>query len=108
MIFPFPSVDLGITVISVLQNINVAQHWGRRGAHLSENKGVRSECKKCRENLRQMASVSTISDEDCRFNCVITFNKTAQLGSSVVSHHPYSGVELNSNLKLELTYTNNH
>ena len=55
-----------------------------------------------------MASVSTICDEDCRFNCVITFNKTAQLGSSVVSHHPYSGVELNSNLKLELTYTNNH
>ena len=55
-----------------------------------------------------MASVSTICDEDCRFNCVMTFNKTAQLGSSVVSHHLYSGVELNSNLKLELTYLNNH
>ena len=43
----------------------MAQHWGRRGAHLSENKGVKSECKKFGENLRQMASVSTICDEDC-------------------------------------------
>ena len=42
----------------------MAQHWGRRGAHLSENKGVKSECKKSVENLRQMASVSTICDED--------------------------------------------
>lgn len=75
---------------------------------MSENIGVRSECKKCGEKLRQMASASTICDEDCRFSCVITFNKTAQLGSSVASHHLYSGVELNSNLKLELTYSNNH
>ena len=43
----------------------MAQHWGRRGAHLSENKGVNSECKKSVENLRQMASVSTIFDKDC-------------------------------------------
>ena len=43
----------------------MAQHWGRRGAHLSENKGVKSECKKSVENLRQMASVSMICDEDC-------------------------------------------
>ena len=57
-------------LISVLQSsqcskIRVAQHWGRRGAQLSENKGVKSECKKSVENLRQMASVSTIFDEDC-------------------------------------------
>ena len=45
----------------------MAQHWGRRGAHLSENKGVKSECKKFRENLRQMASVSTICDEDSSY-----------------------------------------
>ena len=64
--------------LSQCSKIHVAQHWGRREAHLSENKGVRSECKKCGENLRQMASVSTICDE------------------------------LNSNLKLELTYSNNH
>jgi len=44
----------------------VAQHWGRRGAHLSENEGVRSECKKSGENSRQMAPVSTICDEHCR------------------------------------------
>ena len=43
----------------------MAQHRGRREAHLSENKGVKSECKKCGENLRQLASVSTICDEDC-------------------------------------------
>ena len=42
----------------------MAQHWGRRGAHLSENKGVKSECKKSVENLRKMASFSTICDED--------------------------------------------
>ena len=27
---------------------------------------MKSECKKCGENLRQLASVSTICDEDCR------------------------------------------
>ena len=47
-------------------NIRVAQHWGRRGANLSENEGVRSECKNFGENSRQMAPVSTISDEYCR------------------------------------------
>ena len=36
----------------------MAQHWGRRGAHLSDNEGVRSECKKSGENSRQMAPVS--------------------------------------------------
>ena len=46
--------------------IRVAQHWGRRGANLSENEDVRSECKKFGENSRQMAPVSTICDEYCR------------------------------------------
>ena len=42
--FPLiPNVDLAITVVS---KIHVAQHWGRRGAHLRENKGVKSECQK--------------------------------------------------------------
>ena len=45
--------------------IRVAQHWGRRGVNLSENEGVRSECKKFGENSRQMAPVSTICDEYC-------------------------------------------
>ena len=36
----------------------MAQHWGRRGAHLSDSEGVRSECKKSGENSRQMAPVS--------------------------------------------------
>ena len=35
------------------------------GAHLSENKGVKSECEKFGKNSRQMASVSTVSDEYC-------------------------------------------
>ena len=63
--FPLPNVDLGLQS-SQCSKIRVAQHWGRRGAHLSENKGVKSECKKFGENLRQMASVSVICDEDCR------------------------------------------
>ena len=59
-----------LMLISVLQSsqcskIRVAQHSGRRGAQLSKNKGVKSECNKSVENLRQMASVSTIFDEDC-------------------------------------------
>ena len=33
---------------------------------MSENKGVKSECKKFGENSRKTASVSTICDEYCR------------------------------------------
>ena len=66
MIFSFSDVDLGITVVSVLQLVRVAQHWGRKGAHLSEKKGGKSECKKFGENSRKTASVSTICDEYCR------------------------------------------
>ena len=73
----------------------MAQHWGRRGAHLSENKGVKSECKKFGENLRKMASVSTICDEDCSiqktaivyevvFPCLINYN-TGRLGVNGLS-----------------------
>ena len=47
--------------------IRLAQHCGRRGANVSENEGVRSECKKFGENSRQMAPVSTICDEYCRW-----------------------------------------
>ena len=32
---------------------------------MSENKGVKSDCKKFGENSRQMAAVSTICDEYC-------------------------------------------
>ena len=60
VIFLFPNVDLGITVVSVLQLVLVAKHWGRKEAHLSENKGGKSE------NSRKTASVSTICDEYCR------------------------------------------
>ena len=61
-----------LMLIWVLQSshcfkIRVAQHWGRRGANLSENEGVRSECKKFGENSRQMAPVSTICDEYCSY-----------------------------------------
>ena len=37
------------------------------GAHLSENKGVKSECKKFGNNSREMAPVSTICDEYSSF-----------------------------------------
>ena len=63
---PLPNVDLGLQSFQC-SKIRSAQHWGRRGAHLSENKGVKSECKKFGENSRQMAPVSTICDEYCRF-----------------------------------------
>ena len=59
------NVDLGLQSFQC-SKIRSAQHWGGRGAHLSENKGVKSECKKFGENSRQMAPVSTISDEYCR------------------------------------------
>ena len=45
--------------------IRSVQHWGRRAAHLSENKGVNSECTKFGENSRQIAPVSTICGEYC-------------------------------------------
>ena len=33
VIFSFSDVDLGTTVVSVLQLVRVAQHWGRKGAN---------------------------------------------------------------------------
>ena len=51
---------------SQCSKVGVAQHWGRKGAHLSENKGGKSECKKFGENSRKTASVSTICNEYCR------------------------------------------
>ena len=68
--FPLPDVDLGLQSFQC-SKIRLAQHWGRRGAHLSENKCVKSECMKFGENSRQMAPVSTICDEYnyiCRFD----------------------------------------
>ena len=50
----------------------MVQHWGRRGVHLTENEGVRSESKKFGENSRQMAPVSTICDEYCRRDEIMT------------------------------------
>ena len=63
--FSLPNVDLGLQSFQC-SKIRSAQHWGRRAAHLSENKGVKRECKKFGENSRQMAPVSTICDEYCR------------------------------------------
>ena len=40
--FPFPKVDLGISVVSVLQNTR-GSTLGRERAHYSENKSVRSK-----------------------------------------------------------------
>ena len=55
---------------SQYSKIHVAQHWGRRWALLSENKCVKSECKKTlrklRENSRETVSVSTICNKYCR------------------------------------------
>ena len=62
--FSLPNVDLGLQSFQCSE-IRSAQHWERRAAHLSENKGVKRECKKFGENSRQMAPVSTICDEYC-------------------------------------------
>ena len=61
----FPNVDLGITVVSVLQNTR-GSTFGRERAHYSENKSVRSKfLKNFSENSREMVSVLTICDEYC-------------------------------------------
>ena len=65
--FPLPNVDLGLQSFQC-SKIRSAQRWGKRGAHLSENKGVKSEFKKFGENSRQMAPVSIICDEYCSYS----------------------------------------
>ena len=61
----FPNVDLGNTVVSVLQNTR-GSTLGRERAHYSENKSVRSKnIKNFPENTRETVSVSMICDEYC-------------------------------------------
>ena len=78
--FSLPNVDLGLQSFQC-SKIRSAQHWGRRAAHLSENKGVKRECKKFGENSRQMAPVSTICDEYCRLTVQLSGNFAARLTS---------------------------
>ena len=51
--FSLPNVGLGLQSFQC-SKIRSAQHWERRAAHLSENKGVKGECKKFGENSRKM------------------------------------------------------
>ena len=51
--FSLPNLDLGFQSFQCFK-MRSAQHWGKRAAHLSENKGVKHECKKFEENSRQM------------------------------------------------------
>ena len=55
-----PSPLIWVLQSSQCSKIPVAQYWGRRGAHLSENKGIKSERKKFEENSRETASVTSI------------------------------------------------
>ena len=66
--------------------IRSAQHWGRRAAHLSENKGVKRKCKKFGENSRQMAPVSAICDEYWRLTVQLSDNFAARLTSFFTYH----------------------
>ena len=50
------------------------------GDHLSENKGVKSECKKLGKNSRQMSPVSTICDEYCS-SALLDRGKSAWFGN---------------------------
>ena len=69
----FPNVDLGNTVVSVLQNTR-GSTLGRERAHYSENKSVRSKnIKNFPENSRETVSVSAICGEYCsRDHCIVT------------------------------------
>ena len=51
----FPSSPMLIWILQQFQcsKIRVAKHWGRRGAHLSENKGEKSECKKFSKKFKK-------------------------------------------------------
>ena len=51
----FPSSPMLIWVLQSSQcsKIRVAQHWGRRGAHLSENKSEKSECAKVSKKFKK-------------------------------------------------------
>ena len=58
---------------SKCSKIRVAQHWGRRRAYLSENKGVKSECKNLEEIqekwlLFQRFVTSIVASRDSAFN----------------------------------------
>ena len=61
--FPFPSVDLGIIVVSVLQN-NCGVNIGEGEGHIwVRTKARRVNVRNVPQNSRQMVSVSTICDE---------------------------------------------
>ena len=53
VIFPFPNVDLGIAGSYQCSKIRGAQHWGRRRAHFSENKGEKSEYNKFWKKIQE-------------------------------------------------------
>ena len=50
--FPFPNVDLSITVVSVLQNTH-GLALGRVRAHYSENKSVRGKSEEFSKKLKR-------------------------------------------------------
>ena len=54
-IFPSPKL-IWLLQSSQCSKIRMAQHWGRRWEHLSENKGVESECKKVSRKFRRNGS----------------------------------------------------
>ena len=62
-VFPLPQCWFGYYSRLSAPKYAWLKHWGRRGAHLSENKGVKSECRLFGENSRETVSVSTICDE---------------------------------------------
>ena len=64
--FPFPNVDLGITVVSVLQN-TCGVNIGEGAGHIwVRTEARRVDVRNFRQNSGQMVSVSTICDEYCR------------------------------------------
>ena len=59
--------------------LNIGQE---EGAHLSENKGVKSECKKVGKNSRQMAPASTI----CDVYCIVAMLKGVPIFNGISIH----------------------
>ena len=62
--FPFPNVDLGITVVSVLQNMR-GSTLGRENAHFRGETVWSINLRIFPDNSRERVSVSTICDEYC-------------------------------------------
>ena len=95
--FPLPQRDLGITVVSVLQNTRVAQRWGGRG-HISVRRKV------WEVNLRIFPEIQEKRYLFQRFVTSIVVYKTFWMGCLVTTYESKeifkAGVHLKGKVKV--------